>query len=103
MSKKSKSKNIKVLNVLIGEQWIYYFLFLAIIALVYIAINHRVENIVRNVNKTKNELIELRAENITLKSEIIKNSSVGSVEDRLQGTGIKSPTKPLKKIVIPNE
>lgn len=100
---KGKSKNIKILNVLIGEQWIYYFLFLAVLALVYIAINHRVENIVRNVNKTKNELIELRAENITLKSEIIKNSSVGSVEDRLKETGIKSPTKPLKKVVIPNE
>jgi regulatory protein YycI of two-component signal transduction system YycFG len=98
-----KDKKYRILDVLVSAEWVYYFLFLTILAMVYIYINHRVENTIRNINKVKNELIELRAENITLKSEIIKNSSVGAVEHRLQSTGIKSPNKPVYKIVIPNE
>jgi predicted membrane protein len=100
---KEKEKKYRILDVIVSAEWVYYFLFLTILAMVYIYINHRVENTLRNVNKVKNELIELRAENITLKSEIIKNSSVGSVERRLERTGIKSPNKPVYKIVIPNE
>lgn len=54
---------------------------------------------VREIEKTKQNIVELRAENITLKSEIIQRSSRKGVEERLAPYGIKEPNRPIIKII----
>ena len=55
-------------------------------------------NIVRDIEKSKKNLIELRAEDITLKSEIIQNRSRENLERRLEESGVKEPNKAIQRI-----
>lgn len=81
-------------------EWISYLLFVCGIALVYIYLTHRTDNIVRDIEKAKKNLVELRAENITLKSEIIQKRSRTNIEQRLEEKGIKEPTTAVKRIEL---
>lgn len=59
-------------------QWITgnmnFFLFLSILAVVYIANGHLADKTIRNINKTQNELKELQYQYKTLKSEVMFKS-----------------------------
>jgi cell division protein FtsB len=79
-------------------EWILYLLFLSVLALLYIYLTHRTDNIVRDIEKAKKNLVELRAEDITLKSEIIQNRSRENLEKRLEGTGVKEPNRAIQRI-----
>lgn len=79
-------------------EWILYLLFLSALALVYIYLTHRTDNIVRDIERSKKNLVELRAENITLKSEIIQKRSRENLEARLEETGIKEPNRAIHQI-----
>ncbi|UTW64342.1 hypothetical protein KFE98_09440 [bacterium SCSIO 12741] len=78
-----------------------YFLFLALIALIYISNGFLAEENVRQINKTNNEIKELRSEYITIKSELMhksKQSQLARIIDE-KGMGLKESFKPPKKIV----
>jgi len=47
--------------------------------------------------------VELRAENITLKSEIMKNRSRANLEERLAERGVKEPNRAVKVIRKAND
>ena len=81
-------------------EWINFLLFLGGLALIYIYLTHRTDNIVRDIDRTKKEIVELRAENITLKSEIIQERSRESIARRLELKALKEPNKAVKKIEI---
>ena len=81
-----------------SSEWVNYLLFLTALALVYIYLSHRTDNIVRDIDKSRKNLVELRAENITLKSEIIKESSRSNVQERLKEKGVKEPNRPIIKL-----
>ena len=66
-------KSISTKDFTLTTEWIYYLGFLFTLALLYIYLTHRTDNIVREIESTKRDLVELRAENITLKSDIMKN------------------------------
>jgi len=59
-------------------QWITgnmnFFLFLSILAVLYIANGHLADKTIRNINKTQNELKELQYQYKTLKSEVMFKS-----------------------------
>lgn len=87
----------------IGSEWVSYLLFLAALALVYIYLSHRTDNIVRDIEESKKNLVELRAENITLKSEIIQQSSRENLEHRLEGRAVKESDKAIIKIEVDHD
>ena len=82
----------------LSPEWMYYLLFLFTLALTYIYLSHRTDNIVRDIESTKRNLIELRAENITLKSEIMKNRLRENLEVRLKEKGVKEPYRAVTLI-----
>lgn len=88
-----QKKSISTPELKLTTEWINYLLFLFGVALLYIYLTHRTDNIVRDIESTKKNLVEKRAENITLKSEIMKNRSRANLEERLAERGVKEPNR----------
>jgi hypothetical protein len=81
-----------------------YLFFVALLGLMYISNTYYAEKTVRSIDKTKNELKELRYEHITVKSELMYLSKQSEVTKRLEGTGLKpSVTPPLKIFTDPEK
>ena len=81
-----------------------YVLFLAFIALLYIANGYYAEDTVRQLNKADNELKELRSEYITTKSDLMyisKQSEVANMAEK-KIPGLKESLVPPQKIVVKN-
>ena len=98
-----EKKQVTTSEFVITAEWVYYLLFLCGLALLYIYLIHRTDNIVRDIEATKKNLVELRAENITLKSEIMKNRSRANLEERLADRGVKEPNRAVKIIKRSND
>ena len=96
-------KAISTKDFTLTTEWVYYLGFLFALALLYIYLTHRTDNIVREIESTKRDLVELRAENITLKSDIMENRSRANLEARLSIRGIKEPNRAVKVIRINND
>lgn len=81
-----------------------FVLFLAFIALLYIANGYYAEDTVRKLNKAGIELKELRSEYITTKSELMHLSSQSEVASMAENKipGLKESLVPPKKIVVNN-
>ncbi len=94
-------KNI-IGEIKVTTEWASYLVFLSAVALLYIYLLHRTDNFVRDIEKTKKNLVELRAENITLKTEIMKNRSRQNMEYRLVSRSVKEPNKAIKVLVKAN-
>ena len=100
----AKEKKVKAnLDPTLSQEWLYFLAFLFGLAMLYIYLTHRIDNIVRDIEKTKKNLIELRAENITLKSEIMNNRSRENLEKRLESRGVKEPNKAAYLIKTKND
>lgn len=75
-----------------------FIMFLATVAILYIAYGYYADKTIRETNKVANELKELRSDYISTKSELMfasKQSEVASVVDTL---GLKEPVVPPMKI-----
>jgi cell division protein FtsB len=83
---------------LFGYRWIVknipFFLFLAVLAIVYIYNGHYADNTVRSINKVNRELKELQHEYKTLKSEVMFRSKQSELAKAVQ------PLE-LKELVVP--
>jgi hypothetical protein len=79
-----------------------YVLFLAFLGLVYIANGYMAESSVRQINKTQQEIKELRSEQISMKSDlnntIIESELKKIIDDREMG--LNESYDPPKKIVL---
>ncbi len=80
-----------------------FFMFLAGIAIFYIANTHYAEKTIRQSDKLTKEIKELRSEYITIKSDLMFRSKQSEVAQRLIQKEIKPLTTPPKKIVVPAE
>ena len=78
-----------------------YFLFLALLALVYISTGFLAEENVRNLNAVNGEIKELRSEYITIKSELMYRSKQSEVVKIIieKDLGLEESFEPPKKIV----
>jgi hypothetical protein len=112
MSEKRKSLNLFVDllngNILTKDkvlEHLPYFLFMALIALVYISNGFMAEENVRELNRVNSELKELRSEYITIKSELMYKSKQSELAKiiREKGLGPEESFEPPKKIVRPEE
>lgn len=71
-----------------------FFLFLAVLAVIYIYNGHYADKIVRNISKTSNELKELQYEYKTLKSEVMFRSKQSELAKAVEPFGLKELTTP---------
>lgn len=77
-----------------------FLLFLALVAIFYIANGYAADDKIREVNKITNELKELRSEYISSKSELMFVSKQSEVAKAAEPLGIKEPIVPPMKIEI---
>jgi hypothetical protein len=76
-----------------------FFLFLAALAIVYIANGHYADNTVRNINKVNRDLKELQFEYKTLKSEVMFRSKQSELAKAVEPLGLKELTVPPAVLV----
>jgi hypothetical protein len=83
---------------LLSYQWIVknipFFLFLAVLAVVYIYNGHYADKTVRNINKVSRELKELQFEYKTLKSEVMFRSKQSELAKAVEPLGLRELTSP---------
>jgi cell division protein FtsB len=83
---------------LFGYRWIVknlpFFLFLSVLAIVYIANGHFADNTVRNINKVNRELKELQYEYKTLKSDVMFQTKQSKLAKSVEPLGLKELTVP---------
>jgi hypothetical protein len=75
-----------------------YIMFLACIAILYIAYGYYADNTIRESNKVANELKELRSDYISTKSELMFASKQSEVAKAVDTLGLKEPVVPPMKI-----
>ncbi len=90
----SKRKRLKGVSDFLSEgSWITknlnFFLFLALVAVVYIANGHMADKTIRNINKTQQEIKDLQYEYKTVKSEVMYKSEEAQVEKAAAPLGLK--------------
>jgi hypothetical protein len=75
-----------------------FLLFLALIAILYIANGYQADDKIRDVNRITNELKELRSEYISTKSDLMFVSKQSEVAKSVETMGLKEPIAPPMKI-----
>lgn len=85
----------------LGKQ-LPFILFLVLLAVFYIGNRYHAEKIVRRIIISKEEVKNLRAEQITTASELMNHSKPSTLEEFVEqrGLGLKHPTEPPYKIVV---
>ena len=80
------------LKSILNYQWIVmntsFFLFLAFIAILYIANGHLTDKTIRKINSTKKELKELQFEYKTMKADLMRKSRAVEIENAVAPLGI---------------
>ena len=102
LKKMSEEKNIKEgkreWRRLFGYRWIVknvpYFLFLSVLAVVYIYNGHYADKTIRNINTVSRELKELQYEYKTLKSEVMFRSKQSELAKSVSEQGLKELVAP---------
>ena len=75
-----------------------FLLFLAFMAILYIANGYQADDKIREVSKVTNELKELRSEYISTKSDLMFVSKQSEVAKAAEPMGLKEPVVPPMKI-----
>jgi hypothetical protein len=70
-----------------------FFLFLAVLAVVYIYNGHYADKTIRNINKTAKEVKELQWEYKTVKSEVMYKSKQSELAKAVEPVGLKELTE----------
>lgn len=77
-----------------------YILFLSGLALVYIANIHYTEKKIWDINRLDKEIRELKWDYISRRSELMYNSKMSEVSDKVSGQGLKPLNTPPQKIEV---
>ena len=78
-----------------------FFLFLAVLAVIYIYNGHYADKTIRNINRTAKEVKELQWEYKTVKSEVMFQSKQSELVKAVQPLGLKELTE--APVVLKNE
>ena len=77
-----------------------FIFFLALMAILYIANTYYAEKTIREINQTKKDLKDLRAEYIYTKSELMFSSRQSEISKMVSEMEIKESTVPPRKIPV---
>jgi len=87
-----------------NTQWITgnmnFFLFLSLLAVLYIANGHLADKTIRNINKTQREIKELQYEYKTVKSEVMFKSEEAQVLKAVEPLGLKISKEVPKRLQL---
>jgi len=93
--KKEKKPGLKKL---LRYTWIVrnipYFLFLSVLAVIYIYNGHYSDKTIKNINKTSKELKELQYEYKSLRSEVMFRSKQSELAKAVEPLGLKEMVQP---------
>ena len=81
-------------------QYLPKILFVLFLTLVYIGNTHYAEKTTRAINKAQSEVEDLRADFITLKSDLMFSSKQSEVARRVKPLGLKESLRPPFKIEV---
>jgi hypothetical protein len=105
MSEENK-KGVKQKNIfskLIGYEWILknllFFLFLTLLAVLYIANGHMADNTIRDINNTAGDVKELQYEYKSLKSEEMFKSRESQIVEAVTPLGLKVSSEPPMRLM----
>ncbi len=94
-NKKQGSRLTGFASSLLYYKWITknigFFLFITLLAIIYIANGHKADNMLRNINATNRDVKDLQYEYKTLKSEVIFKSREEQVVKAAQPLGLQLP------------
>jgi hypothetical protein len=76
-----------------------FILFITVLLMVYISNGYYAEGLIREIDQTKKELKEKRAEYITTMSRLMYVSNQSEVAKMLSGFGVKESTEPPYRII----
>ncbi|MEN9697474.1 MAG: hypothetical protein RLZ56_895 [Bacteroidota bacterium] len=92
MSVPEKQAPKNAIKSILNYQWIVmnipFFLFLAFLAILYIANGHFADKTIRQINATQKELKELQFEYKTIKAELMKRSRAIEIQDAVAPYGL---------------
>lgn len=77
-----------------------FFLFLAVLAVLYIANGHYADKTIRNINATANDLKEMQYEYKTVKSEMMYKTREAEMVRAAAPLGLKISPEPPKHIIL---
>lgn len=80
-----------------------FIIFLAMLAMVYIANRHFAEKTIREISKLTAEVKELSWDFKTLKADLMLKSTQSEVAKQVDTLGLKEPIEPPTKIVIKSD
>ena len=87
----------------LNYQWIVknvpYFLFLSVLAIIYIANGHYADNTIRNINKTTRQLKEQEYEYKTLNGKLMFQNRLSEVAKATEQIGLKENIQQPIKLV----
>jgi hypothetical protein len=105
-SRTEKSRNYhwkRLLNYKAIVRQIPFFLFLALLAVLYIYNGHVADKTIRNINKTSNELKELQFEYKDVEGDVLKRSKQSELIEAVAPLGLKELTSPPVVLIDSNE
>jgi hypothetical protein len=99
MEEQQQNKELKFeWKKLLSHKWIVknipFFLFLTVLAVIYIYNGHYADKTIRNINKTTNDLKEMQYEYKTLKSEVMFRSKQSELAKAVEPFGLKELMAP---------
>ena len=101
-SKKNESPLKGLGSSLMSYKWITknisFFLFIAVLAVIYIGNGHKADNMIRDINSTAKQVKELKYEYKTLKSQEIFKSREDEVVKAAIPLGLQLPLQPPARI-----
>ena len=71
-----------------------FFLFLAMLAIIYIYNGHYADKTIRDISKTSNELKELKYEYKSVKGDVLRRTKQSELIEAVQPLGLKELTSP---------
>lgn len=87
----------------LNYQWIvqhlYFILFLALLAVIYIYNGHYAENTIKDINRSAKELKELQYEYKTVRGEFMLRSKQSELVKMVEPLGLKESKEPPVKII----
>lgn len=99
---KKKKTSIKTISGWLNYRWIVkninFFMFMSVLAVLYIANGHMADNRIRKISETGRKLKDLQYEYKTLKSEIMFKSRESEMVKAAEPLGLKLDTVPPVRI-----
>lgn len=80
-----------------------FLLFLSVVLVMYIGYGYHAQKVSKDIKSLEKEILELNAEEVTLRSDLNKVSRQKTVARKLKNKGVKESEEPLKIIAIPKD